>query len=136
MADEKKEQRPDVKWQGRKVVAPAHVDNLERDAAVLEFEHGMSRKDAEEQAYQEYLRIHHTTAAAHHLRGMRGAQASGDYDEARKHGIAYGMHLHALELDPMDQVPDEINELVDADDRKPQIKFKAHKADSLLLGQE
>lgn len=110
-----------------------HVPDLERRSAVHEFENGMPREQAEEQAHRDYSREHHLQAAAHHLRGLRSAQGSGDVEEARKHGVAYAMHLNSLGFDEFDQVPQEIQALVDAPDRKSHSKFKAHQADRLLL---
>lgn len=120
-------------WQGRRILHDSHAGDLERGAALNEFESGHPRQEAERLAYEEYRRSHHQAAAAHHLRGMRAAQGSGDMDESRKHGIAYGLHLQALGLDPMDEVPAEIKALVDGDDRQPHYKFKTHKGDALLL---
>jgi hypothetical protein len=120
-------------WQGRPIVAEAHVPELEHRAAILEFQDGLTRDDAEHQAHQEYLQDHHRQAAAHHLRGLRAAQASGDPSEARKHGLSYGLHLQALGHDEFDAVPKEIQDLAAADDRHGHYKFKAHRSDRLLL---
>lgn len=120
-------------WQGKRIVHDSHAADLEHRAALHEFEGGHPRQEAERLAYDEYRREHHRQAAAHHLRGMRAAQGSGDMDESRKHGIAYGLHLKALGLDPMDEVPADIRALIDGEDRQPQYKFKTHKGDALLL---
>ena len=121
-------------WRGRKLVSATHMPELERMAAVREFEAGLPREQAEEEAHREYSRRHHLEAAAHHLRGLRGAQGTGDLEEARKFGVAYGLHLNALGFDEFDQVPPEIQTLVDAPDKKPHARFKAHSSDRLLLG--
>lgn len=120
-------------WQGRPIVHDSHREALETAAAIKEFEHGFSREDAESEAYAEYAKENHLQAAAHHLRGLRAAQANADMDEAQKHGVAYGIHMGALGYDPMDQVPEDVQALVTAEDRKPAYKFKAHAADRLLL---
>ena len=120
-------------WQGRPIVHDSHREGLETAAAMAEFGEGLSREDAEHKAYHEYVSEHHRAASAHHLRGIRAAQANGDMDEAAKHGIAYGVHMGALGHDPIDQVPEDIQALVTAEERKPHYKFRAHQADRLML---
>jgi hypothetical protein len=120
---------------GKTILSEPHKDELERDAALLEFEHGLPREQAEKQAYDSYSKKHHQAGAAHHLMGLRAAQANNDLEEAKKHGIAYGFHLNALGLDPLDQVPDEINELINEDGRKSHYKFKAHPSDKFFLAE-
>lgn len=120
-------------WQGRPIVHDSHREALETASAIKEFEHGLSREDAEAEAYAEYTKQNHLEAAAHHLRGLRAAQANGDMDEAQKHGVAYGIHMGQLGYDPLDQVPEDVQALVTAEDRSPTYKFRAHKADRLLL---
>jgi hypothetical protein len=121
------------KWNGKTILSQDHIPDLEHDAAINEFEHGMPREDAEAEAYRTYRTKYHTEAAAHHLRGLRAAQASGDLDEAQKHGTVYALHLGELGHDPMDAVPASVKALVDGEDRKPQYKYKTHKADQLLV---
>lgn len=123
-------------WLNRKIVHPSHADELENASALNEFEHGLPRDQAEGKAYDEYRKAHHRTAASHHLRGMKAAQASGDMEEARKHGIAFAMHMDGLGHDPMDEVPEEIRKLSDGDDKDRFSKFKAHKADTFFLDKE
>lgn len=120
-------------WQGRRVVSDAHKASLEHAAAIHEFEGGKPRKEAEAHAYDEYKREHHAQAAAHHLLGMRAAQATGDMDESGKHGMAYDLHLRSLGHDPLDEVPPEIKKLVDDPERKGHYKFKTHRSDAMLL---
>jgi hypothetical protein len=93
----------------------------------------MPRKDAERAAYEGYLKEHHTKAAAHHLRGLRAAQASGDDSEARLHGEAYHHHLTRLGHDSLDETPPEVAALTEAEDRGRHYKFKSHPSDRLLL---
>jgi hypothetical protein len=124
------------KWGQRRVVSEAHLPDLEHHAAMLEFGEGYDRDSAERQAHADYLRNHHINAAAHHLQGLRAAQANGDVDEAQKHGTMYGLHLQRLGADPLDGVPDEVRNLLTNKERKSIHKFKAHKADQLLLKEE
>lgn len=119
-------------WMGRRIVSKEHVGDLEHSAATHEFQHGHPRHEAERRAYEDYRRQHHLAAAAHHLQGSRSAQGSGDMDEARKHGLAYRLHLQALDMDPFDGVPEEIRALADGE-AKPRHHFTAHKGDALLL---
>lgn len=118
-------------WQGRPIISKAHIPDLESRAAVLEFEEGLSRDMAEDQAHEEYAREHHKAAAAHHLKGLQDARDSGDLDEARKHGEAYARHINALGYDDFDPVPDEIRELAQKETKKKH-NFKEHHGDSLL----
>jgi hypothetical protein len=121
-------------WYKRPIITQDHIPDLERDAALNEFEQGLPREDAEENAYQAYRRKHHIEGAAHHLRGLKAAQEAGDLDECKKHGVAYSMHLGHLGHDPMDAVPDEVKKLVDGETKPKVYKFKSHKSDHFLVG--
>jgi hypothetical protein len=123
-------------WAGRAILKDAHKDQLETNAALLEFEHGLHRKDAEEQAYSDYRKDIHHNAAAHHLRGMRAAWATGDTEAARLHGEAYDRHLRSLGLDSLEQIPPEVKTLAEGEDRKPHLKFKAHPSDKILFPED
>ena len=123
-------------WLGRPIISDAHASDLETRAAEHEFGSGLSRPESEERAYQDYLREHHTRAAAHHLQGLRSAQANSDLEESRRHGTAYALHLQALGLEASDPVPESVRALTEAPDRKSHTKFKAHAADRLLLGDQ
>lgn len=124
-----------AQWLGRNILDEKHSPDLEYAAAIHEFGNAKPRKDAEEAAYNDYKREHHTQAAAHHLRGMRAAEGSHDFDEARKHSIAYSLHMNELGHDPMDAVPNDIKELAEGEKLKGQYRFKSHKGDLFLLGQ-
>ena len=123
-------------WQGRPVLKDADYDQLETDAALKEFGEGKPRSHAEEESYQTYKRNQHLAAAAHHLRGMRAAQATGDLDEARLHGELYHRHMGELGFDSADQVPDEVKALVEHEGKAKQYKFKAHGADQFIMPSE
>lgn len=121
------------KWRGRKILNQDHIPDLEHGSALYEFEQGFPRSDAEERSYKDYRTKHHREAAAHHLRGLRAAQASGDIEEAHKHGVVYGLHMNELGYDPMDAVPDDIKALAEGDKLKTQYRFKTHGSDDFLL---
>lgn len=121
------------KWNGRKIVSQDHIPDLEHASALYEFEQGFPRADSEERAYSDYKSKFHREAAAHHLRGLRAAQASGDIDEARKHGVAYSLHLGELGHDPMDATPDDIKKIAEGDNAKVHYKFKSAPGDFFLL---
>ena len=123
-------------WYTHPILKDSDYDALETAAALKEFGGGTPRSQAENEAYKEYKRNQHLAASAHHLRGMRMAQAGGDLDEAIMHGQAYGHHMDAAGLDPMDQVPDEVKGLLEAEDKPKQYRFKAHQADAFLLPKE
>lgn len=120
-------------WNKKPIVSQDHIGDLERDAALNEFEHGLPREEAEEQAYRSYKNKHHSEGAAHHLRGLKAAQEAGDIDEAHKHGVAYSLHMNELGHDPMDAVPEDIKKLAESEDKPKVYKFKAHKADAFLV---
>jgi hypothetical protein len=124
------------KWGKYPIVSDSHIPDLEYEAAIKEFGDGLPREEAEKAAYDKYAKEHHSRAAAHHLRGSRAASASGDLDEARKHGVAFAAHMTALGYDPMDAVPPEILNLTEGPQRAAHYKFKANKADALLLKPE
>src|SRR5688572_17566757 len=82
-------------WLSRPIVHDDHVRDLEHDAAINEFGHKMARPDAEEHAYQSYLKKQRTEAAIHHLKGIKAAAAAGDMEAARKHNLMYDIHSKA-----------------------------------------
>ncbi len=120
-------------WNKRPILSQDDIPDLEHASALYEFEQGIPREDSEGLAYAAYKAKHHKQGAAHHLRGLRAAQAAGDSDEAQKHGVAYALHLAELGHDPMDAVPDEIKALTEGDGLKTQYRFKAHGADHFLV---
>jgi hypothetical protein len=85
----KKNQNGTVSWAGRPIVDAGHITDLETAAALHEFRDRMPRNEAEDRAHTAYRRDHHLTGAAHHLNGMRAAQAAGQMEEAKKHGAMY-----------------------------------------------
>lgn len=121
---------------GRRIVRDSDSDRLEEAAAMLEFGDGVPRSQAEDRAHQTYTLDEHRKAAAHHLRGLRAAQAAGDLQEAHHHGEAYHRHMGRLGHDSMDQVPEDVKKLVEAEDKGTHYKFKAHAADKLLYPPE
>ena len=84
------------KWQGKDIAHPSHGAALDRDAAINEFGHKMPRQQAEAHAYDKYVQGQHAEAGAHHLTGMKAAQAAGDMAAAQKHNTMYQMHSKAL----------------------------------------
>lgn len=124
------------KWAGRQILEDGHAQELDQHAATLEFDHKLSRGQAEQEAHGQYTKEQHAKAAAHHLMSMKAAQGAGSMDEARKHGVLYGLHLKALGEDPYGPVPAKVKSHVDSPDREHVYKFKPHKADSFLLGDE
>jgi hypothetical protein len=121
------------KWRSNKILSQDDIPGLEHEAALLEFGQGLPRSEAESKAYKVYKDKFHKEGAAHHLRGLRAAQASGDVEEAHKHGVVYGLHMSELGHDPMDAVPPEIQKMTEGEDLKSQYRFKAHNADHFLI---
>lgn len=108
---------------------PDHAHDLERDAALNEFEHGMDRDKAEENAYDNYKRKQSAQAAAWHLTGMRSSAGK----ESQKHALMYASHIRSMGYDPSGPVPSEVKAHMDSDSFKHPVKFKAHGADGLLF---
>ena len=135
MADEKfPSLRDKATWLGRDIVDQGHSQDLERMAAINEFEHGMPREMAEAKAYQEYRVDQHAQAAAHHLVGMKHARAGGAHEESDRHALMYEQHVKAMGESPHGAVP----AAVQAHEQKAQEKetrlFKPHKWDNALSG--
>lgn len=120
-------------WNGRPILHDEDAQHLESESALMEFRDHKPRKDAEGQAYEAYKSKHLTEAAAHHLSGMRAAQASGDHESAKKHRMLYELHLRALGHDPYDAVPDSVKTIINHPDYKSSYKFKNHGADTFLV---
>lgn len=123
-------------WAGKTILDPTHKDELDMHAAESEFKERVPRDQAEQEAHSAYKNKHHKAGAAFHLSGMRAAQAIGSEDgmkEATKHGALYIKHMKALGHDPVAEPPEEIKNLVDAEDHKRVYKFKTHPADQFVV---
>lgn len=118
-----------VVWQGRQVIDQQHVPQLEAEAAINEFSRGMSRQNAEHQAYQRYRRDRVLEAAAHHAQGLKTAMAAGQPDEAQRHGAMYVQNMRHLGLDPIGAIPEEVRSRMQAPDRQQLYRYKGHAAD-------
>lgn len=132
MADEKKALATSS-WMGRPILHEDHGHDLERRSAINEFHHKMPREQAEQSAHDDYVKEHRLKAAAHHLAGMKAAQAAGSHEDSKKHWMLYDTHLKALGLDSVGAVPPEIQKQMDNPDEKKVYKFKAHKGDLYAL---
>ena len=122
------------KWLGRFLIThPDHQNDLEQRAAELEFNDRLPRHEAEDRAYSEYKKETHYRGAAHHLRGLRAAQSSGDREDARKHDAMLSLHAKAAGFDPYQEVPAELHQYMHSEDPEPVHKFKAHRGDMLVL---
>lgn len=122
------------KWLDRyPITHPDHAHDLEQRAAELEFNDRLPRHEAEDRAYSEYKKETHYRGAAHHLRGLRAAQSSGDREDARKHDAMLSLHAKAAGFDPYQEVPAELHQYMHSEDPEPVHKFKAHRGDMLVL---
>ena len=116
------------KWLGRSILSEDDTNDLERRAAIHEFDKKMPRQKAEEAAYVDYMTDRRREAAAHHLRGLKVAQAAGDMEAARRHSVMYGLHLKALGGNPYDAPPPEVTRMAEQGQAK-HYKFKASPGD-------
>lgn len=123
-----------VEWMGRPVSHPDDVHDLDVRAAVNEFSSKMPRHEAEQKAYDSHVREKRLDAAAHHLAGAKAAGAAGQHEEARKHGVLYGLHCKAVGFDHVGPVPPEVAARM----RPGAIKvhsFKAHPGDTYAIAE-
>jgi hypothetical protein len=123
-------------WAGRDVTEASHGTDLDRDAALHEFDGKLPRHEAEDKAYGEYKHQTHAKAAAHHLQGIKLAEAAGDNREGRKHGLMYQLHLKQLGHEPVGPVPKEVQQHLDAASGSEGHKFynfKPHRGDIFVL---
>lgn len=121
------------KWLGKfDIVDEKDKHDLERDSALHEFHHGMSRDQSENLAYQKYKKKQHLIAAAHHLDGIDDCKANGKAEDAKKYLAMYLLHLNALGMDPYSPINPEISGFRQPD-RTPTENFKSHSADIFAL---
>lgn len=93
------------KWLNRfSVLTEEHKNDLERSAAVIEFESKLPREQAETLAHQKYVQEQHLRASAHHLDGMESSKVNGKMADAHKHLIMFNLHAAKLNRRPWDPV--------------------------------
>jgi hypothetical protein len=122
------------KWNGRTIAHPDHAKELEAASAEHEFGASkMPRAQAEEHAYAQYKHKNHQSGAAHHLRNLRVAVASGDREEAERHSTLYKLHMQAMGHNANQNAPPEVEDAA----RKPMTEkmhaSRSHKSDALLM---
>lgn len=122
-------QKPAPSWQNRLILHPDDANELEAESALGEFRDGKTQGEAEESAYQNYKRKKLTEAAAHHLRGMKGALAVGDKRAAQKHAALYEMHAATLGGDKIGPTHPDV--LAYMEEKPGKYRFSGHKADKL-----
>lgn len=125
-----KDKKSIPQWLGRPIASEDHANDLEMRAAMHEFSGKMPRSQAEQKAHDDYVKDHRLEASAHHLSGMRAAQATGNHEAAYKHWLMYDMHAKALGHESVGTVPPEIEaKLAEGNGQGKQYSFKAHKGD-------
>jgi hypothetical protein len=129
----KAEKKKGGTWAGRSILDSEDAKGLETEAALREFRDRRPRAEAEEDAHRQYRHGHHQKAAAHHLRGMKMAQASGQTEEAHKHSVMYALHLQQLGHDPYKEPPPEVRALLSKEPDQKQYRYKDHGGDGFLL---
>lgn len=125
--------KPPVLWQGHPVEDEEHHRNLDLKAAVLQFHHGLDRLTAEKQVKHDDRVERHQKAAAHHIDGMRAANAVGNHEDAEQHHAMYSLHLRALGLNPSEAVPSEVERWRGDKDKKHAYTFRGHPDDQFLV---
>jgi hypothetical protein len=126
-----KHSRP--QWMGRDIADEHDGEHLERESALKEFSGKMHRGAAEDEAYGDYRKQQHAIAAAHHLTGMKLAEAAGDLKQGRKHGLMYELHLKALGHESVGPVPDEVHHHLRDNLPEKLYRFKPHPGDAFVL---
>lgn len=117
-------------WLGRPILDPEDAQHLERDAALNEFGKGMDRSSAEGKAHEDYVKRKHEEAAAHHLAGLKHAEASKDEEAAQKHSMMYELHCKKLGHESVGTPDPNVQAIAD---KGQKVKFKPNKADALVL---
>lgn len=125
-------------WLGRPIFDESHREELEKQAAINEYIHGMPRNVAEEKAYADYKRRFHAEAAAHHLHGMNLGRALGGEEGAKlsaQHAACYQLHMRGLGYNAYDPVPPEVEACLGVIRAKEANRFKytPHPADQLIV---
>jgi hypothetical protein len=120
-------------WQGHPVRDEQHHTDLDLKAAIYEFHHGMDRSKAEERVKHEDRVERHQKAAAHHLDGMRAANAIGNHEDAQRHHGMYSLHVKALGHDPSGAVHPDVMRHREGDERSHAYNFKSHEDDQFLV---
>jgi hypothetical protein len=126
------DKKPMHRWLDRyDVTDPEHINDLETQSAIHEFQDRMPRHEAEKKAYDSYLRERTVDAAAHHLAGMKAAQGAGDMDSARRHSVMYTASLKKLGHPEIGEPPPEVLNKLKHDPEKI-YRYKGHDADSFV----
>jgi len=126
---------PVLKWLGKyPVLHPDHLNDLETLAGVHEFGNKMPRHEAEKKAYGDYVEDQRLSAAAHHLAGLKAAQAAGNQPAAIKHGQMYSLHSQALGHEAIGEPHKHVAARMQ--NIKGIANFKAHKGDYFALPPE
>lgn len=120
-----------TQWHGRDILDPKHAEDLDKEAAELEFGQNMSRSDAENKAYKNYKVKRYLEGAAHHWKGFTAASAVSD-PSSKEHKLMYDVYMRALGHNPASAPPPEVKRLVPESDSR-RAKFMPHPADQLPL---
>lgn len=113
------------------ILKPEDEDLLSTIAAQHEFRGGHIKEEAEQKAYEDYLRNHALDSAAHHYIGMRAAIAANNTNAAKQHGVAFAAAMNHLGHNPVDVPPKEIMDRVKDIEKNP-YKFIPHSSDVLF----
>ncbi len=125
--------KPTLFWQGHPVRDEAHQRELDLKAAIFQFHHGLDRAAAEQRVKHEDRVERHQKAAAHHLDGMRAANAVGNHEDAQQHHGLYTLHVKALGHDPATAVHPDVSKWQGKNAEKHAYTFKGHGDDQFLV---
>lgn len=125
--------KPPRYWLGHPVRDEEHERDLNLRAAVDQFQNGLTREDAEHKAKHEDRMDRHQKAAAHHLSGLRAANAVGNTEDAKRHHSMYSLHVRALGKDPSGAVPPEVQRHAESSEQSHAYKFRGHPDDQFLV---
>jgi hypothetical protein len=123
-----------VQWLNKySVLNDSDIHSLEASAAAKEFKERLPREQAEDMAYQEYLRGHAVSSMAHHYQGGKIAKLLNDDASIQQHGLAYESAAKKCGFD-MSSVPPEVLDQING--MTGLYKFKAHASDVFFPSEE
>lgn len=118
-------------WNNKAIIFAADKNALESAAAKYQYHDGLSRQQADDRAYEDYVRRCHVKAASYHFAASRRAVSLGNSNAAMRHHGLYVAHLQSLGYSQINTPPSEISSVI-VDNLSPVTDFHNHEADVFL----